>query len=205
MPTTRLSRVMTGWGGKLNTCSRRSRSGSSRSTNGTTMFSPAFSVRWYRPNRSTIPARACGMMRTDRQTTRAMRATRTTSRTVATRVLMIAPLRARRRVTRLVCNVTDRERVEPAELLSAGGPAGLAVLDLELDAEAPGQVPRGEHLVDRPGRQHRPAAQQHGVGEAVRDLFHVVGDQHHHRRLGVAGELGQPAQQVLTAAQVQAR
>ena len=79
------------------------------------------------------------------------------------------------------------------------------MLDLELDAEAPGQVPRGEHLVDRPGRQHRPATQQHGVGEAVRDLFHVVRDQHHHRRLGVVGELGQAAQKVLAAAQVQAR
>ena len=66
MPTTRLSRVITGWGGKLTTCSRRSMSGRSRSTNGVTMFSPAFSVRWYRPNRSTIPAVACGMIRTDR-------------------------------------------------------------------------------------------------------------------------------------------
>src|ERR1700722_8578164 len=206
MPTTRLSRVMTGWGGKLNTCSRRSRSGSSRSTNGTTMFSPAFSVRWYRPNRSTIPARACGMMRTDRQTTRAMRATRTTSRTVATRVLMTAPLRGPAAGYR-ACLQRYRPRASWARegLFGAGGPAGPAVLDLELDAEAAGQGPRGEHLIDRPGRQHRPAAQHHGVGEAVRDLFHVVGDQHHHRRLGVAGELGEAAQQVLTAAQVQAR
>ena len=41
------------------------------------------------------------------------------------------------------------------------------------------------------------------MGEAVRHLFHVVGDQHHHRRLGVAGQAGEPAQQVLAAAQVQ--
>ena len=68
MPTTRLSLVMTGCGGKLTTCSRRSISGRSRSMNGITMFRPACSVRWYRPNRSTMPARACGTMRTDRAT-----------------------------------------------------------------------------------------------------------------------------------------
>ena len=68
MPTTRLSLVMTGCGGKLTTCSRRSMSGRSRSMNGTTTLSPACSVRWYRPNRSTMPARACGTIRTDRTT-----------------------------------------------------------------------------------------------------------------------------------------
>src|SRR5271168_2682337 len=177
MPTTRLSRVMTGCGGKLTTCSRRSMSGRSRSTNGVTTFRPACSVRWYRPNRSTIPAVACGMMRTDRAMTSTMRTTRTTSRMVPTRALMTAPLRGPARATRLACNVTERMRVGPewcCSSLGAGGPARLTVLDLQLDAEAPGQVPPGEHLLDRPGRQHRPAAQQHRVGEAVRDLLHVV-------------------------------
>jgi hypothetical protein len=77
------------------------------------------------------------------------------------------------------------------------------VFDLQLDAEAPGQVPRGEHPVDGAGREHRPAAQQHRVGEAVRHFLHVVGDEHHHRRLGVAGQRGEPAQQILAAAQVE--
>src|SRR5580693_2009546 len=207
MPTTRLSRVMTGCGGKLTTCSRRSISGRSRSTNGVTTFRPAFSVRWYRPNRSTIPAVACGMMRTDRTMARTTRMTRTTSRMVATRVLMLGspPRPGGELPGSYLKRYRPRASWTREVLFSAGGPAGLAVFDLELDAEAPGQVPRGEHLVDRPGRQYRPAAQQHGVGEAVRNLFHVVGDQHHHRRLGVVGELGQAAQQVLAAAQVQAR
>src|SRR5271168_3431803 len=180
MPTTRLSRVMTGCGGKLTTCSRRSIKGRSRSTNGVTTFRPAFSVRWYRPNRSTIPAVACGMIRM----ARTMRTTTTTSRMVATRVLMIgSPPRPGSGLPGSYLTLqtasalgqsavlawgddppgTPRDRGThppgPAlrPLLGAGGPAGLAVLDLELDAEAPGQVPRGEHLVDRPGGQHRPA------------------------------------------------
>src|SRR6266702_1828717 len=223
MLTTRLSWVMTGCGGKLTTCSRRSRSGSSRSTNGVTMFSPACRVRWYRPNRSTMPALAWGTMRTDRLITTTTRMTKTTSRMVATRELMAAsllrPVRGSGgfRVSGLICYVTDRERVEPAcgnSVLATGdaprsarpgGPARLPVLDLQLDAEAPGQVPRGEDLLDRAGREHRAAAQQHGVGEAVGYLFDMVGDQHHHRRLGIAGQLGEPPQQVLAAAQVEPR
>jgi hypothetical protein len=60
--------------------------------NGVTMFRPAFSVRWYRPNRSTMPADACGTMRTD-LTTAAMTATAsTTSRIVTIRELMAASL-----------------------------------------------------------------------------------------------------------------
>ncbi len=46
MFTTRLSSVITGWGGKLTTCSRRSISGFTRSMNGMTIASPGLSVRW---------------------------------------------------------------------------------------------------------------------------------------------------------------
>jgi hypothetical protein len=45
MPTTRLSSVITGWGGKETTCSRRSMSGLTRSTNGMISVSPGSSVR----------------------------------------------------------------------------------------------------------------------------------------------------------------
>ncbi len=92
MATTRLSLVMTGCGGKLTTCSRRSMSGSSRSTNGVTMFRPAFRVRWYRPKRSTMPALACGMILIDLAIATTITTMTTMSRMVATRVLMAAPL-----------------------------------------------------------------------------------------------------------------
>src|SRR3954452_1743108 len=64
MPTTRLSSVITGCGGDETTCSRRSISGLTRSTNGTTSARPGSSVRWKRPRRSTTPARAWGTIRT---------------------------------------------------------------------------------------------------------------------------------------------
>src|SRR3954453_5393399 len=62
--TTRLSSVMTGCGGNDTTCSRRSIMYRTRSTNGTTTLRPAGRLALYFPNRSTIPARACGTMRT---------------------------------------------------------------------------------------------------------------------------------------------
>jgi hypothetical protein len=40
-----LSAVITGWGGKDTTCSRRSSSGRTRSMNGTTIVMPGVSVR----------------------------------------------------------------------------------------------------------------------------------------------------------------
>ncbi len=43
---TRLSSVITGWGGNETTCSRRSISGRTRSTYGMTSASPASRVRW---------------------------------------------------------------------------------------------------------------------------------------------------------------
>src|SRR4051794_20055804 len=68
MLMTRLSSVITGWGGNETTCSRRSSSGLTRSTYGTTSARPGSSVRWQRPSRSTTPARACGMIRMPRAT-----------------------------------------------------------------------------------------------------------------------------------------
>src|SRR3954469_9086175 len=62
MPTCRLSEVMTGWGGKEMTCSRRSMVARTRSTKGTSRFSPGDRVRLYRPSRSITFAWACGTM-----------------------------------------------------------------------------------------------------------------------------------------------
>src|SRR4051812_17634981 len=62
--TTRLSSVITGCGGKLTTCSRRSIRERTRSTKGGITLRPAVRVSLYLPNRSTMPARACGTMRT---------------------------------------------------------------------------------------------------------------------------------------------
>src|SRR3954451_9927457 len=68
MFTVRLSSVMTGCGGNETTCSRRSISGRTRSTYGTTSASPGWSVRRERPRRSTTPARAGGTIRIERAT-----------------------------------------------------------------------------------------------------------------------------------------
>src|SRR5215831_18515887 len=87
----------------------------------------------------------------------------------------------------------------------AGGPAGLAVFDDERDAEALGQVPLREHRRQRPGREHRAPAQQHGVGEPLGDLLHVMGDHHHGGRSPVQGEVGDPPHEIFPAAQVKAR
>src|SRR3954453_2682214 len=64
MPTETLSSVITGCGGNVTTCSRMSVSGRTRSTSGKTMCSPGRSVGLYPPQRSTTPARACGITRT---------------------------------------------------------------------------------------------------------------------------------------------
>src|SRR5262245_774958 len=126
-----------------------------------------------------MPAVACGTMRIDRLITRTTSAMNTSSRMVPTRGLMAASLPRPERgprcfagVSGLVCYVTDRERVRllGRNLACTRRPSCLAVLDLQLDTEAAGQVPRGEDVLDRPGREHRAAAQQHGMGEAVRHL-----------------------------------
>src|ERR1022692_3563657 len=79
MCTTRLSSVMTGCPLKATTCSRRSIEGLTRSTNGMMKFIPGSSVLRYRPNRSTLRARAWGTMRTVLVTISATSATITTA------------------------------------------------------------------------------------------------------------------------------
>src|SRR5215469_2213163 len=117
-----------------------------------------------------MPAVACGTMRTDLTTAATTRTTRATSRMVTIRVVMAAslprPVRGSRGLRGCrACWLRYRPQA------GSGGPPRLAVLDLQLDAEAAGQVTRGEDLLDRPGREHRAPAQQHGVGEAVGHLF----------------------------------
>jgi hypothetical protein len=62
-----------------------------------------------------------------------------------------------------------------------GRPAGPAPLDDQGHAEAAGQVALGEHLGDLAGDEHRSAAHQHGVGEALWHLLDVVRDHHQYR------------------------
>src|SRR5487761_1736502 len=82
-------------------------------------------------------------------------------------------------------------------------PAALPLLHRQRHAEALRQLLLGEHLGQLARGDHAALAQQDRVGEAVGHLFHVMGDQPHHRRAGIAGQRGQPPQQVLPAAQVQ--
>src|SRR5258708_27072027 len=83
----------------------------------------------------------------------------------------------------------------------AGGPA----LDDQRDAEAPGQIPRGEHLVQRARGEHSPLAHEHGVGETLRHFLDVMRHQDKYRRGGTPDEPGDPAQHVLAAAEVEPR
>src|ERR1700744_2014232 len=199
MPTTRLSLVMTGCGGKLTTCSRRSMRGRRRSMNGITRFSPACSVRWYLPNRSTMPARACGTIRTARATANMARPMTRTIRTIAIMVPITiisahgadiphgsstvsqAPTAVRNGRRAL----THASRASSRYLAGPGPPPVFVSLDLQRNAEAPGEVLRGKDVLDGARGKDGAAAQQHRMGEAVWHFFDVVGDQHHHRRLGV--------------------
>ena len=82
MLTTRLSSVITGCGSNETTCSRRSISCRTRSTNGITIASPGERVVWYRPSRSTTPACACGTTLIVRQSVNSTR-NATTSNTMS--------------------------------------------------------------------------------------------------------------------------
>src|SRR5665648_839922 len=87
----------------------------------------------------------------------------------------------------------------------AGAPPLAVLLNHELDAERLGQVLGCQDVGQRAGRADAPSPQQQGVREADGDLLHVVGDQHHHRRAEVAGQLRQGLQELLPPAEVQAR
>ena len=91
----------------------------------------------------------------------------------------------------------------PVSAGGAGGPPGRAALDQQRHPEAPGQIPLGEHLLQRAGREDGALAQQHRVREVLGHLLDVVRDQDDHRRLRVGGQRGDPPEQVLAAAQVQ--
>src|SRR3954447_5226240 len=129
MPTTRLSSVITGCGGKETTCSRRSISGFTRSTNGTISASPGSSVRWKRPSRSTTPARACGTMRTpDAATTRTK--TIRTSRAMTPPVMGTTSFSHERRGA---LDLDDENPLAGLEDVTLVDRAGRPVLAFELD------------------------------------------------------------------------
>ena len=80
-----------------------------------------------------------------------------------------------------------------------------AVAPLERDGgvEAGRQGPGGERLVERTRGQDPPGPQQEGVGEAGRDLLGVVGDENGRRGVEGGGEVGQPGDERLPAAEVE--
>ena len=66
-------------------------------------------------------------------------------------------------------------------------------------------LPMGALAQDATETEDAAVAQQHGVGEARRDLLDVVGDQHRRRRHLVHREHGQRGDQVLAPAEVDRR
>src|SRR3954451_21361016 len=161
IPTTRLSSVMTGWGGKETTCSRRSISGFMRSTNGTISASPGSSVRWKRPRRSTTPARACGTIRTPAA------ATKNTKKNSTIRAMMPA-LTGTSSFSDERGGALDLDDVHAAaglEDLAVAERAGAPVLALELDDPAV--------LRRRLEHEGLPADQRGGAGAQARRLAQV--------------------------------
>src|SRR5690606_37995393 len=86
----------------------------------------------------------------------------------------------------------------------AGAPPTAVALDLEVQPERPGQVLRGEHLLQRSGGLDLPAPHEQRVAEAGRDLLDVVGDEDDDRGAAVPGELGERRHELLPAAEVEA-
>src|SRR5665647_3279437 len=117
--------------------------------------------------------------------------------------------------------MTDPELLlldEPAAGLDLGGREELlqALTELANDLRSPVMVLVTHHVEEIPvgfthalllraGRVDAPSPEQQGVREADRDLLDVVGDQHHHRRPEVVGQLRQGLQKLLPPAEVQAR
>src|SRR5665647_3507663 len=117
--------------------------------------------------------------------------------------------------------MTDPELLlldEPAAGLDLGGREELlqALTELANDLRSPVMVLVTHHVEEIPvvfthalllraGRVDAPGPEQQGVREADRDLLDVVGDQHHHRRPEVVGQLRQGLQKLLPPAEVQAR
>ncbi len=77
-------------------------------------------------------------------------------------------------------------------------------LDDERHAERVPERAGSEHLADRSLCDGAPLAQQQRVGEAGRNLFDMVGDQHHGGRVGIRGEPSEASYEVLATAEVEA-
>src|SRR3954453_18690667 len=149
MATTRLSSVITGCGGNDTTCSRRSISGFTRAPKGTISVSPGSGVREWRPSRSTIPARACGTIRTPAAATMNTNRARTIRaiRPAVIRTPSLAPER---------CRAPDLEHVHPRARLDdfvvvvgARGP------DLDVQPDATDALGVGDALDDGRGLAHQ--------------------------------------------------
>src|SRR3954454_2252380 len=185
IPTTRLSSVITGCGGNETTCSRRSSSGLTRSTNGTISGSPGGSVRAARPSRSTIPARACGTIRTPAAATMNRNTARTIS-AIRPAVIAVSSFRDERR------GAPDLDDLDPLAglddvvvVVRAGGP------HLAVDAHAADTLVVGDALHHHPGPPH----QRRRAGAQPRRLAAVRAgqrpqageqDQRHHEEHGPA-------------------
>src|SRR3954470_10465479 len=142
IPTTRLSSVITGCGGKETTCSRRSSSGLTRSTNGTISVRPGSSVREERPSRSTIPARACGTIRTPDAATM----NRNTARTISAMTPGSTRASSFRDERRGALDLDDLD--PPADLDDVVVVVGPRGPDLAVDAHAADPLVVGDALED---------------------------------------------------------
>src|SRR4051812_8819480 len=168
--TTRLSSVITGCGGKETTCSRRSISGRTRSTNGITTASPGSSVLLNRPSRSTTAARACGMIRMVRPRVRSTRnaITSSTIKPAVIKDLLVAASAPHQCAKRPIVWHRDHlslrdQRGRPVDLHDVNPSARLEHVVLVVGARAPHlaadlHLPAvGVHLLehDRPGPDKR--------------------------------------------------
>src|SRR6201999_693545 len=142
IPTTRLSSVITGWGGNETTCSRRSINGFTRSMNGMISVKPGSSVREKRPRRSTTPARACGTIRTPAAATMNTNRARTI-RTIRPAVMRSPSFAHERCRAPYLEHLHARPRLERLVLVvRAGGP------DLAVQAHAADPLGIGDALND---------------------------------------------------------
>src|SRR5258708_6885222 len=101
-----------------------------------------------------------------------------------------------------IANISPLATWSPASADGRGvrHPAGGPALDDQRDAEAPGQIPRGEHLVQRARGEHSALAHEHGVGETLRHFLDVMRHQDKYRRRGLPEEPRDPAHDLLAAA-----
>src|SRR4051812_35448221 len=77
------------------------------------------------------------------------------------------------------------------------------VLEREVDPEALAEMSGGERRRDRTSGEDPARPQQEAVGEAGRDLVHVVRDENSRGAGGVAGEASERADELLAAPEVE--